>query len=255
MIMKIPVIQGIIRRRILVNFRMDPEVMQRLLPKPFRPKLHAGFAIGGICLIRLEKIRPKLFPSVLGISSENAAHRIAVLWNDEQRNSREGVFVPRRDTDSNFNHLTGGKIFPGEHQKARFKVHEKDQNINLSMLSNDEVTSVKIAGRITNQLPPSSCFQSMEEASRFFEGGSTGYSVTRGSNRMDGLILRTQEWRIEALALDEAHSSFFADERKFPKGSVEFDCALLMRNIAHEWHAAPDLYANDLGIRRPMLST
>jgi len=30
------------------------------------------------CLIRLKDIRPRFFPSFLGISSENAAHRIAV---------------------------------------------------------------------------------------------------------------------------------------------------------------------------------
>ena len=32
------------------------------------------------------------------------------------------------------------------------------------------------------------------------------------------------------------------DRAKFPEGSVTFDCALLMRNIEHEWHNAPDLY-------------
>jgi len=28
----------------------------------------------------------------------------------------------------------------------------------------------------------------------------------------------------------------------FPAGSVTFDCALIMRNIAHEWHAAAEMY-------------
>ena len=28
----------------------------------------------------------------------------------------------------------------------------------------------------------------------------------------------------------------------FPAGSVRFDCALIMRNVAHEWHAAEDLH-------------
>jgi len=42
---KLPVIQGVIRRRLLVNFRVDPQVMQSHLPARFRPKLHAGSAI------------------------------------------------------------------------------------------------------------------------------------------------------------------------------------------------------------------
>jgi len=53
--MRLPVIHGVIRRRLLVNFRVDAEVMRCFLPAPFRPKVHNGFAIAGICLIRLEQ--------------------------------------------------------------------------------------------------------------------------------------------------------------------------------------------------------
>jgi len=34
------------------------------------------------------------------------------------------------------------------------------------------------------------------------------------------------------------HSSFF---ERFPASSVAFDCALVMRDIPHEWHTEPDL--------------
>ena len=40
--MQIPVIRGIIDRRILVNYRVDPEVLEKFLPRPFRPKLIDG---------------------------------------------------------------------------------------------------------------------------------------------------------------------------------------------------------------------
>ena len=124
--MKLPVIQGIIRRRILANFRVEPQVMQRQLPSRFRPKLQAGFAVAGICLIRLEHIRPRFVPESVGLNSENAAHRVAVLW-DEDGATREGVFISRH-------------------------------------------------------------------------------------------------------------------EQRFPKSSIEFDHALIMKNVAHEWHSAEDLY-------------
>jgi len=44
--MRLPVIHGLIRRRLLVNFRVDAEVMSRFLPSPFRPGtiLPAGHA-------------------------------------------------------------------------------------------------------------------------------------------------------------------------------------------------------------------
>ncbi len=61
--MRIPVIRGVIDRRILVNYRVDPEVLARMLPAPFRPKLVNGTGMAGVCLIRLKHIRPRLLPS------------------------------------------------------------------------------------------------------------------------------------------------------------------------------------------------
>ena len=38
----------------------------------------------------------------------------------------------------------------------------------------------------------------------------------------------------------------FEDSKLFPAGTVEFDCALLMRNIEHEWHGRPTLCAESV---------
>jgi hypothetical protein len=106
-VMRIPVIRGVIDRRILVNYRVDAEVLASVLPAPFRPKVVRGVGMVGICLIRLKGVGPRFFPVGLGVSSENAAHRAAVEWDDEGA-VREGVFVRRRDTDSWLNTWAGG---------------------------------------------------------------------------------------------------------------------------------------------------
>lgn len=241
MSMRLPVIQGLIRRRILVNYRVDPDIMRTQIPSRFDVKLHEGHAIAGICLIRLESIRPRLVPRALGLSSENAAHRVAVQWHDDGQR-KEGVFIPRRDTGSTMSHLAGGRVFPGEHHRARFEVQESSDTIDLSMASLDGEVAVKVRGTIADQLPTTSCFATLAEASAFFEPGAVGYSVTKDAGRLDGIELRTHGWKVEALRVDDVHSSYFANESTFPKGSVEFDCALLMRNLGHEWHSAEDFY-------------
>jgi hypothetical protein len=226
----------------LVNFRVEPEVIQRQLPSKFRPKLHAGFAIAGICLIRLEQIRPIGFPCFSGLSSENAAHRIAVQWQDENGQIQEGVFIPRRDTDSLLNHAAGGRLFPGEHHHANFLVTNSPDRIDFNMKSRDGSVAVQLRGHLAKSLPPTSKFATLAEASNFFEPGSLGYSVTRDEDRLDGIRLKSKTWQVEPLEVEHVHSSFFADETKFPKGSVSFDCALLMRDIEHEWHTVPDFH-------------
>ncbi|HSI83765.1 MAG TPA: DUF2071 domain-containing protein [Candidatus Methylacidiphilales bacterium] len=270
--LRLPTIEGIIRRRLLVNFRADPQVIARLLPSGFRPKLHRGYAIVGICLIRLEEVRPLGFPRALGMYSENAAHRIAVEWdadadctaatavtietNTAPRIRREGVYIPRRDTGSILNALAGGRVFPGEQYHSRFAVEDDGTTIRFSMQSHElcdyqdsrhaensragESVAIHLEAHTAASLPDTSVFRSLEEASAYFEGGCIGYSATCDTIRLDGIELRTARWEVQPLQVSRVHSSYFRDEKRFPPGTIEFDHALIMRNIPHEWHSIPD---------------
>jgi hypothetical protein len=90
-------------------------------------------------------------------------------------------------------------------------------------------------------LPNSLIFGSPAEASAFFERGSLGYSVTAKPGEFDGLELRSFTWQVQPLAVERVESSFFEDRALYPTGSGEFDCALLMRGIDHEWHSRESL--------------
>jgi hypothetical protein len=238
--MKIPVIEGIIDRRILVNFRIDPQILKGILPSPFVPKIVNGFAMGGICLIRLKNIRPRFLGKGIGISSENAAHRFAVEWKDQEK-VKEGVFIPRRDTSSYLNSLVGGRLFPGVHHHAKFQVQEKGDNFFVAINSFDKKANVLVDATISGKISESSVFNSIKECSNFFEKGSLGYSPTKSLKKFDGLELKVNNWVVEPLLVHKVESSYFLDDSVFPKGSVTFDCALLMRNIQHEWHSREEL--------------
>jgi Uncharacterized conserved protein (COG2071) len=236
--MKVPVLRGVIERRILVNYRVDPDVIARLLPSSFAPDLVGGYAMAGICLIRLGELRPRGLPACLGARSENAAHRIAVTWNG---GACRGVYIPRRDTGSRLNQLLGGRLFPGRHDAASFRVEEGGDRFHVAMQSHDGVTRVEVAGRVARAVSPGSVFASLAEASRFFEHGNVGYSTARSPRRLDGISLSTFGWRIEPLEVTRVVSSFFEDHALFPEGSAVFDSAFVMRDIAHEWHAQDDI--------------
>lgn len=237
--MKIPTIKGVIDRRILINYQIDPEVLRSYLPAPFRPKLVKGKGIAGICLIRLKEIRPKGLPKAIGIGSENGAHRIAVEWT-ENGVVKEGVYIPRRDTSSRLNSLAGGRVFPGVHHLAKFTVNEGNGNYEVAFVSDDD-TSLSIKASQTDEWNSQSVFDDLSCVSDFFEQGSVGYSPEHKAAQYDGLELKAYNWKVSLLDVQEVHSSFFEDETIFPQGSVVFDNALLMHDIEHEWIGLPKI--------------
>lgn len=238
--MLIPTIHGIIERRMLLNYVVDSECIRKILPIRFRPKLYDGMAVVGICLIRLKNIKPKGFPDLLGIKSENGAHRIAVEWDDETGKTKEGVYIPRRDTNLRINTWVGGRIFPGKHYFAKFNIQETNDSFHLNFKSSDGAY-IEVEALRTNCFASNSIFKSLENASSFFANGSVGYSPN--GNGFEGLELTTYNWKVEPLEVKHVKSSFFDDKSIFPAGSIRFDNALLMESIEHEWKAVRTINA------------
>lgn len=237
--LQLPVLEGVISRRLLLNFRVRPEFIQPLLRVPFRPKLIRGWAMAGLCLIRLEGIRLKSLPPAFGIASENAAHRIAVEW-DHAAGVRDGVFILRRETDSRVNQLLGGRVFPGIHQLARFDTWETERRLKIDITEAGGQRLVRVAARLGEPWPTDSIFGSLADASAFFQRGSCGWSTDRHGG-CEGMEIHIDDWRAEPLFVERVESRFFDDRDRFPAGSLQFDSALLMRGIQHEWRALPSL--------------
>ncbi|XVS66157.1 DUF2071 domain-containing protein [Actinosynnema sp. CA-299493] len=232
--MRSPELASVVERRLLVNYRVEPDVVARLLPARLRPQLVGPWAVAGICLIRLGRTRPRWAPEPFGLRSENAAHRVAVEW-DGPGGRRTGVYIPRRDSGSAVNALVGGRLFPGEHERARFDVRETAQDLHVGFAGLDGTTRVSVDVRVAREFEGSELFADLGEASDFFRHGAAGFSATRGGDRLDGLELRTDAWRVEPLHVREVRSSFFDDEERFPAGSAVLDCALLMRDVPVTW--------------------
>jgi hypothetical protein len=240
--MRPPALQATMERRILVNYRVDPDVLVAVLPAPFRPALVHGYGVAGICLIRLGGIRPAGLPAALGLTSENAAHRVAVEW-DTPDGPVTGVYVPRRDTSSRLAALAGGRVFPGWQHLARFDVKEHDGRHLVQLQSRDGSVRVLVSAHVAPGVMPGSIFATVEEASRFFRCAPIGYAATPSEGVFDGVELGTDGWDLASLHVDEAVSSFFDDPAQFPTGSANLDSAFLMGGLATTWHPQPKLVA------------
>ena len=229
-------VTGVIDHRILLNFRVAPEVMQKNLPKKFTPKIINGYAFGGICQVSLSEMRPKGAPLWLGMNSHNIAHRIAVNTQEG-----EGVYVTRRYTNSTINNLLGGKVFPGVYQKACFDVVVSDDKYNVTVTNERKDSIMIIKAEVASELTKGSLFSSTLEVSDFFKKGNIGWSSRANDNHYDTIELMTEEWNMEPLHVEESFSAFFSDTQTFPEGSVEFDNAMIMRKLKHSWVTKDEL--------------
>ena len=227
-----PDMVGVIERRILLNYRLDPEFAAHVLPAGFRPQLVGEAAVGGVCLIRLGQLRPAGLPAAVGITTENAAHRLAAERTEPGRTSR-CVYIPRRDTSSRLTVAFGGRLFPGFHYGARFRVTEEGGSFAVSFQGSDG-TGAGVTARLATDLPAGSMFDSLQQASTFFRDAPVGYSPGRG-DQQQAIELCCASWRVEPLEVLDAHSNFFEDTRIFPKGTASVDSAFLMRDLPARW--------------------
>jgi hypothetical protein len=241
--MKAPALAAVMERRVLVNYRVDPDLLGSYLPAPFRPALVDGHGVAGICLIRLGRVRPAGLPAGLaaaGLRSENAAHRVAVCW-DGPDGPVTGVYIPRRDTSSRLAVLAGGRLFPGYQHLARFRVQEDGDGYRIRVASRDGTVRIEVEAQRAGELAPGSIFTSLDAASGFFRCAPAGYAATPAPGVFDGVELETAGWTLEPLRLDRVASSFFDDRRRFPAGTAEPDSAFLMSGLSTIWHPQPRL--------------
>lgn len=232
--MEMPVLDGLIDRRILINYRVDPDVVKALLPGDMEPLVINGYASAGICLLRLKNIGMKYTPSILRITSENAAHRFLIKYQQDGKETH-GVYIPRRDTDSILNIALAGKLFSWPHYRASFQTNESEGKYLVKMQSHDGHSSLSVEAERVNNFPSSSMFDSIDHASDCFRDCSTGISPSTKPNRFKTIRLLTKTWAVKPLRVQKLHSSYFENQSLFRSESIQFDNALLMEGIEHEW--------------------
>lgn len=225
------VIRAVMERRLLVNYRIEPGVLQAVLPAPFRPSLVDGYGVGSICLIRLAGIRPAgWIPVTSGLRVENAAHRIAVLV-DTADGPVPSVYIPGRYTSSRLAAVTRGLLFP-RLRRAWFRVEEQDGRFRITARSSDGTVRIAVTAQTAARLPGDSVFASVDQASEFFRLAPAGYSATPVPGVFNGVALETSYRDKHPLRVNAVGSSYFDDPRLFPPGTATVDSAFVVTGLA-----------------------
>ena len=89
---------------------------------------------------------------------------------------------------------------------AKFNVEENNGNYHIDFKSSDD-TEIQIDASETTFFNDKSIFQTLKNASDFFENGNLGYSPNK--DKFDGLRLKAYKWEVRPLDVLKVKSSFF----------------------------------------------
>ena len=231
----LPTLEGTVARRVLLNFRADPTVVRRLVAEPLEVETVKGYAVVGVCLMRLVQLRVKGMPPGMGFASENMAHWVAVRF-PAGSGSEDGVFIWRRETDSGLLAQLGGKLFPAEFNRAQFAVKEDSFGLSIEVSTEHSRADVSLLARHTQGWGGSELFPAFPEVSHFFRRGECAFTCAGRDGALEGVRLHALRWEMAPLEVSTARAYFFEQPEYFSPGSVAFDSAVVMRGIPHEWH-------------------
>ena len=223
-------ITGNMSRRLLVNWRVGVGAAIRVLPAGVRPKIVNGCAVAGVCLVRLDALRPVGLPAWTGRSSENLAIRIGIEWGTGGC-SRSAVLIFRRETGSLVNSLCGPRMEYGVHHRSSFSVFDDGCESRIDVRSRDG-HRVQVHTSDSSTIREGSVFDRIDQAEAFFRGGECGYSQSNVPEIWSGLRLHLAWWELRPALVHHARSTFI--DQLFDGGAV-FDSAFIMRDIPHTW--------------------
>lgn len=224
--MSTPFIRGTFERTLLINYRVDPDVLREMLAPTLRPLRVSGHALAGIAFVRVADLRPRFLPGWLGIRSENALHWIGVEA-DTADGPVSGAWIARCDTDSRLSHV-GGRLFGADGRHARFEVSETPCQVRAIMQSDDGAVHIDVEAGVSSGLPRSSVFATASDAAAVF----------LQDRRIASLRSEHVQSEAETLRVTRLGSSYFDDTARFPSGSVELDSAVILRGVRRETEPA-----------------
>ncbi|NQZ58950.1 MAG: DUF2071 domain-containing protein [Lentisphaeraceae bacterium] len=217
-----------IQKQILINYRINPDALNSFLPESLQPYILKKWAHVGICLLSSKSINIEWLPHWIHNNSWNVAHYFIV-----SKDGNPACYIPRNDTSSYLNLLTGTRIFAGSTKMAEIEVSDDQHQLNIQVKSKDKKISIDYHGIRCQNLPSSSVFTNLREATEFFNHEKCQYSHKLKSYSSKGPSTTDQDWSVSALSTSTCFSTLF--ENIFPAGSYEFDHAICMENTRTDW--------------------
>lgn len=151
-----------IRHCLLVNHRVEPDVLAAVLPEPLVPAVHLGQAWVTVVVVRLEKMRPAGLPPAVGVTDDQLLFRAMV-----ELDGRRGAHFLRSEARSGAVAAVASTVSSFNYHRSSVRLAVGADRIGLVPRRRgavaDAVASFDI-GAASTELPASSSFARLDEA-------------------------------------------------------------------------------------------
>jgi hypothetical protein len=224
----VPVLEGVVERRLVVHFRVDVDAARGLLPAGLAPIERAGRAVAGVTLVRLGRVRPRGLKPLGGLGVETMVHWLAARGED----GRKGLFRLRHDTESRLLAAFGG---PAAAHRARFEVVEDEKRLKVAVRTGGGAADFLAEVDWAAPFQATASFASLAEAQRFFADLDGGFAAGRGQGWLGVLRLEPPSRQLAAVRLERARARLLEEGASLAAGAVTVDGALGARAEPFEW--------------------
>ena len=151
----------------LFTYRTPTESAFELLPRPLEPVTHAGFAFWNIVVCHISAMRPRHFPTILGIDYWHLAYRLYIHLPLAQGRAIEGLSFLRSECDHRLIELSGNLLTDFRFHAARLRIQQDQEALEIRLESPDAPAYVRLLPDGAPQHGPRSAFTSLNQASAF----------------------------------------------------------------------------------------
>ena len=177
---------GVVRRRFLVSYAVEPSLLSTKVPPGAELSTHNGFAWVSACFVDLADMRPSFVPKGLGSRFYYLIHRTRARLPYPDGSLRESVLVLEANMNKTFLALLGRVTTGVKFRVREIDLVEEDDGWELSMIGNGSVLYQASIPRssIGDSLPGDSMFENTSHADRFLLGVSYGREWDKPNGRL-----------------------------------------------------------------------
>ena len=229
---------GTVVRRFLISYPVSPDVLSSHLPPGAECATHDGLAWVSACFVRMDDMRPSIFPRFVGMGFNYLIHRTRARLPFPDGKLREAVLVLQPNINRPLLSSCGSLLTGVGFQTREIDFTEDEHTWRIRMLHKGELLYDATIDKssCSESLSSESRFATAQEADEFLLGVSFGGQWVKGQRNLK-LLPETHDPWVTLTCTCITHRNQFLES--LGVDVVDADHAITMTQIPHYFGITP----------------